>query len=273
MPAETASIWNDREYLREEQYRDSSKLAARANLHGKYGRGDWFAWVAAQPTWPVEGRVLELGCGAGWFWASAAPHAPAGLELTLTDLSPGMVDEAVRRTRGLSRWPVEESRAADASALPFADASFDVVQALHMLYHLPSPAKGVDEILRVLRPGGLAVIATNGRDTMAELFALNAAVFGGAARDETIDAFSLESAEPILRERFAQVELRAYPDTLRITDPADVYGYHASSPPGDAATPDQAAALRRVIDEAFARGGGTLTVTKSVGVFLCRKAG
>lgn len=273
MSAETASVWNDREYLREEQYRDSSKLAARANLHGKYGRGDWFAWVAAQPSWPAEGQVLELGCGAGWFWANAASYPPAGLELTLTDLSPGMVDEAVKRVRGLSRWSAVEGRALDASALPFADASFDVVQALHMLYHLPNPAKGVDEILRVLRPGGLAVIATNGRGTMAELFALNAAVFGGAARDETIEAFSLETAAPILRERFAQVELRAYPDTLRITDPADVYGYHTSSPPGDAATPDQAAALRRVIDEAFARGGGTLTVKKSVGVFLCRKAG
>ena len=69
------------------------------------------------------------------------------------------------------------------------------------------------------------MIATNGRATMSELFALNAAVFGGSARDETIDAFSLEKAELILRERFAEVELRRYPDTLRITDPADVYGY------------------------------------------------
>lgn len=273
MTLQTQKVWNDPEYLRAEQYRDSSNLAARANLHTKYGRGDWFAWVAQQPAWPANGRVLELGCGAGWFWAHATQQVPEGLDLTLTDLSLGMVEETTRRVRGLSRWAAVEGRAVDASALPFADASFDVVQALHMLYHLPDPAKGVDEIVRVLRPGGLAVIATNGRDTMSELFAPNAAVFGGAARDETIDAFSLEKAEPMLRSRFEEVELRAYPDTLRITDPADVYGYHTSSPPGDGATPDQAAALRRVIDEAFAKGGGTLTVTKSVGVFLCRKAG
>lgn len=273
MTLQTEAVWNDPEYLREAQYRDSSNLAARANLHGKYGRGDWFAWVAEQPAWPVEGRVLELGCGAGWFWTNAIRQVPAGLSLTLTDLSPGMVEETVERVQGLSRWAGVEGKALDASVLPFADASFDVVQALHMLYHLPDPAQGVDEIHRVLRPGGLAVIATNGRDTMSELFALNAAVFGGAARDETIDAFSLERAEPMLRARFDEVELRAYPDTLRITDPADVYGYHTSSPPGDAATPDQAAALSRVIEDAFTKGGGTLTVTKSVGVFLCRKAG
>ena len=273
MTQQAQKVWNDPQYLRAEQYRDSSNLAARANLHTKYGRGDWFAWVAQQPTWPSVGRVLELGCGAGWFWANSTPHVPPGLELTLTDLSPGMVEETVQRVRDLSHWPVVEGQAADASALPFEAGSYDVVHALHMLYHLPVPASGVDEIVRVLRPGGLAVIATNGRDTMSELFALNAEVFGGAARDETIDAFSLESAELILRERFEQVELRMYPDTLRITDPADVYGYHTSSPPGDAATDEQQAALRRVIDAAFVRGGGGLTVTKSVGVFLCRKAG
>ena len=271
MTLQTQKVWNDPEYLRAEQYRDSSNLAARANLHTKYGRGDWFAWVAQQPAWPAAGQVLELGCGAGWFWTNAIEHVPPGLELTLTDLSPDMVAETVGRVRALSTWAAE-GEAVDASALPFAAASYDVVQALHMLYHLPDPARGVDEIVRVLRPGGLAVIATNGRATMSELFALNAAVFGGSARDETIDAFSLEKAELILSERFAEVELRLYPDTLRITDPADVYGYHTSSPPGDAATPEQQAALRRVIDEAFARGGGALTVTKSVGVFLCRKA-
>ena len=138
-------VWKDPEYLRDEQYRDSSNLAARANLHGKYGRGDWFAWVAAQPAWPVEGQVLELGCGAGWFWSNATLQVPAELSLTLTDLSPGMVEETVQRVRGLSRWAAVEGKAVDASALPFASASFDVVQALHMLYHLPDPATGVDD--------------------------------------------------------------------------------------------------------------------------------
>ena len=271
MTLQTQKVWNDPEYLRARQYRDSSNLAARANLHTKYGRGDWFAWVARQPEWPATGQVLEIGCGAGWFWTHAIEQAPPSLQLTLTDLSPGMVEETVARVRRLSNWAVVEGEAIDASALPFETASYDVVQALHMLYHLPDPARGLDEIVRVLRPGGLAVIATNGRDTMSELFALNAAVFGGAARDETIDAFNLEKADLLLRERFDEVELRLYPDTLRITDPADVYGYHTSSPPGDAATPEQQTELRRVIDEAFAKGGGALTVNKSVGVFLCRK--
>ena len=58
------SAWNDPSYLRQQQYRDSTRLAGRANLHS-YGRGDWFAWFARQTPWPVRGRVLELGCGRG----------------------------------------------------------------------------------------------------------------------------------------------------------------------------------------------------------------
>jgi ubiquinone/menaquinone biosynthesis C-methylase UbiE len=70
---------------------------------------------------------------------------------------------------------------ADASALPFHEASFDAVLASHMLYHLPDPRDGVAEIARVLRPEGTAIVATNGMANMRELFDLRRRVFGGDA--------------------------------------------------------------------------------------------
>lgn len=260
--------WTSAGYLKADQYRDSSKLAARANLHS-YGRGDWFEWVARQVPWPAGGRVLELGCGAGWLWEKGAADIPRDLDLTLSDLSPGMVEEALARTRGLGRSAHGE--AADAAALPFADESFDLVLAMHMLYHLSDPAAGVREIVRVLKPGGMAVIATNGRETMAELFALKAAVFGGAARDELIDGFNLERGRPMLEAVFDAVELRAYDDELAITDPEAVFAYHSSSPPGDTASPAQQQALHAAIAARFEAGGGVFRVRKSVGLFVCRK--
>lgn len=260
--------WTSAGYLKTEQYRDSSKLAARANLHG-YGRGDWFEWAARQVPWPAGGKVLELGCGAGWLWEKGACEIPPGLDLTLSDLSPGMVGEALARVRSLGRDARGE--AADAAALPFAGESFDLVLAMHMLYHLSDPAAGVREIARVLKPSGVAVVATNGRETMAELFALKAAVFGGADRDELIDGFNLESGQPMLEAVFGAVELRAYDDELAITDPAAVLTYHTSSPPGDKASPAQREALREAIAERFQTGGGVFRVSKSVGLFVCRK--
>jgi ubiquinone/menaquinone biosynthesis C-methylase UbiE len=118
------------------------------------GRGGWFSWLASQLDWRCEGDVLEVGCGAGWFWGEAASHLPARLRLQLTDLSHGMVTEALNRVRASAHWNQLEGRVADASTLPFPDASFDVVLASPMLYHLPDPRDGVTEIARVLRSNG-----------------------------------------------------------------------------------------------------------------------
>jgi SAM-dependent methyltransferase len=59
-------------------------------------------------------------------------------------------------------WPISaEFLVADVCALPFADGSFDAVYCAHMIYHIEDPAgqaKAIDEMLRVVRPGGVAVV-------------------------------------------------------------------------------------------------------------------
>ncbi len=90
---------SDLAYFRDVQYRDSSKLAARANLHERYSSTTvpWHTWVVQQVEWAPGARVLEVGCGPGWLWASAREALPAALSLTLADLSVGMTTEALER--------------------------------------------------------------------------------------------------------------------------------------------------------------------------------
>jgi SAM-dependent methyltransferase len=266
------NTWQDDNYLQTVQYANSNRLSARANIHAKYGRGDWFSWLASQPDWPCEGDVLEVGCGPGWFWGEAASHLPARLRLQLTDLSHGMVTEALNRVRASAHWNQVEGCVADASTLPFPDASFDVVLASHMLYHLPDPRDGVTEIARVLRSNGIAVIATNGISNMRELLDLRRSVFGGEHGDQVSSVFTLENGRPMLEAVFKTVELRQYPDLLVCTEPRDIIDYLTSSPPGDGASEHQIEALREAVTIAFHKSGGKFTVTKDVGVFLCRGA-
>jgi SAM-dependent methyltransferase len=215
---------------------------------------------------------LEVGCGAGWFWAEAAPYLSPRLRVQLTDISPGMAKQAVIRARENGHWTRLEGCVADACYLPFRDASFNTVLASHMLYHIADPPEALAEIKRVLQSNGTAVIATNGIFNMRELFDLRRSVFGGKHGDQLSAAFTLENGRPMVEAVFATVELRKYPDMLVCTEPRDIIDYLTSSPPGDGASETQIQALHEIVAAAFGKSGGKFLVTKDVGVFLCRVA-
>jgi ubiquinone/menaquinone biosynthesis C-methylase UbiE len=92
----------------------------------------------------VRGRVLEVGAGTGL----NLPHYPREADLTLTEPDPAMLRRLRRRAPAV---------AAPAEALPFDDASFDVVVSTLVLCTVADPAAAVREMRRVLRPGGRLV--------------------------------------------------------------------------------------------------------------------
>jgi SAM-dependent methyltransferase len=269
--AKDIDLRRDPDYLREVQYRDPSKLAARADLHVRYGTAalGWVPWVIAQVDWPPAGDVLEVGCGPGWLWADAAA-LPAGMRLTLTDLSPGMVAVARDRAGASSRLELVEARVADARELPFDDEAFDVVIANHMLYHVPAPETAVAELARVLRPDGVLMAATSGSRHLRELWEIRAEVFGGPPTSVNTERFGSVTGAAILRQRFSSVEWREYADTLRCTSVDDVVAFLTSSPPGEDASADQLTVLRRAVQSRFDTGAGVLGVAKETGLLLAR---
>jgi SAM-dependent methyltransferase len=230
----------------------------------------WFDWVAKRLGLSEGDKVLDIGCGPGWFWAGAAHLLPERIELTLADQSPGMVAEAVARCASLKQWSVTGIET-DASTLPFADASFDTVVAMHMLYHVRDQEKALAEMHRVLKPGGLLAVTTNGAGNLRDLYALTS-VFGSDPVEPVAATFGLDIAERRMRAQFGNVTAEIQPARLHITSPEDVYMALTSYPPGDGAPEDQLATFRAAIDAAFARGGGVLDAAKEVGLFLSRKA-
>jgi len=94
-------------------------------------------------------RVLEVAAGTGVVTRVLRELLPATVEIVATDLNQTMLDVAAKVTHGAVEW-----RQADATALPFADESFDAVVCQFGVMFLPDKAKAFAELRRVLRTGG-----------------------------------------------------------------------------------------------------------------------
>jgi len=111
--------------------------------------GDTRAWVCSQ----AAGDVLEVAIGTGL----NLPFYPEKIRLTGIEWSPAMLGIAQRRAAELGRGT--DLREGDAHDLPFADASFDTVVCTFSLCAIPDDRRAVAEMARVLRPGGLLLLA------------------------------------------------------------------------------------------------------------------
>ena len=98
-----------------------------------------------------RGAVLEVGVGTGQI--ALELHAE-GLPMIGVDISAPMVAKLLEKTGGGAPFPLA---LADGAALPFRAASFGAVVMRHVLHLVPSYADVIDEVLRVLRPGGVAL--------------------------------------------------------------------------------------------------------------------
>jgi len=190
------------------QYATESHLEARRSLYGNAEGPDprdraFDAVAECDPE-----RVLEVGGGPGEL--AARIRNEVGCDVVMVDISPRMVELA--RERGV------DAQVGDATRLPFADGAFDCVVAAWMLFHLPDVDRGLDELSRVLAPGGRLVATTNSERHMEELRAL----VGKAAWDIV---FTRENGAEILGRHFELVERRDVDGWVTIEEEALVRGF------------------------------------------------
>ncbi|MFQ5877723.1 MAG: class I SAM-dependent methyltransferase [Acidobacteriota bacterium] len=102
-------------------------------------------------------RLLEIGFGPGISVERVADLAPEGFVAGI-DISRAMLSEATRRLRRKAASGRIELRLGSASSIPYGDRDFDKVFAINSMLFWPDPAGALEEIRRVLRPGGLVAI-------------------------------------------------------------------------------------------------------------------
>jgi len=103
-------------------------------------------------------RLLDVGCGTGHY---IAEYRRRGFEVAGVDGSPDMLEHARTLNPGV------DLRQGDVDALPFADGTFDHVLCIEVLRYLPDATHCIQEMARVLRPGGSCLF------TALPLFNLN----------------------------------------------------------------------------------------------------
>ena len=109
--------------------------------------------VLAQLAQIPHRRILDLGCGTGELLASIRGRWPETVCAGL-DLSPRML-EVARRKLGEGAELVQ----GEAGSLPFREEQFDVVLCTDSFHHYPDPGRVLEEVARVLLPGGVFLLA------------------------------------------------------------------------------------------------------------------
>jgi ubiquinone/menaquinone biosynthesis C-methylase UbiE len=210
--------------------------------------------------------LLELGCGPGLLWLQNRDRIPEGWALTLSDFSPGMLQQA-RQNLGANGQQFKYE-VIDAQSIPFADGSFDGVIANHMLYHVPDREQAFGEIRRVLRPGGRFYASTVGQTHMQELVELAHQFASGAELwdGRPSESFLLENGREQISRWFPRVVLHRYEDALEITEAEPLVAYVASTISSSGGVRRRLQELLRFLEKELTRRYA-IHVTKDSGIF------
>jgi ubiquinone/menaquinone biosynthesis C-methylase UbiE len=140
--------------LVQQQFGAHAAAYATSTVHAKGASlGRLVELVQPKPTW----QVLDVATGAGHTAAAFAPHVARAVA---SDLTAEMLQEAAKLAKAKGFANMETARA-DAEALPFDDASFDLVTCRIAPHHFPDVPTFVAETWRVLKPGGAFALVDN----------------------------------------------------------------------------------------------------------------
>jgi SAM-dependent methyltransferase len=263
------SKFTDQQYLTTDQYKDATNLNARLEIHKRFSTNPygWFNWVFdALAKLPKDANVLELGSGSGTLWSNIANRIPENWNITLSDLSQGMLDAAWRNLVVTGRnFKFEQI---DAQSIPYADETFDIVIANHMIYHVPDRLKALTEIKRVLKKGGCLIATTVGESHMKEITDWLRRIDSDFS--PFILPFTLENGMGQLEKVFSEVAISRYEDSLQVTDIDLLIAYLRSAIRVSEVSENELAKVRIGLEEEI-KQNGKIFISKDSGLFKALK--
>lgn len=194
-----------------------------------------YGWVSRLPPmrlmrWVVARRAAELmptgiaadlGCGPGLLVVETARQAP-GLRVVGVDLSAEMLAQGSEHARRSGAEEHVSFRLGDAGHLPFPDGSLDLALSTLSLHHWSDPVAVLNEIARVLRPGGAFLVVDLQRDMPAPAYLLL-----WFAQHVVVPAAIRRLGEPLGSRNSAYTVVEA----LELAERSDLRGWRVSAGP------------------------------------------
>lgn len=282
---ETSGVidWNDilnlihitnMEHAVVEQYKTSVNINARIELHRRFSHNPvpWFSWIAAQIPLEDMKTVLEVGCGNGQLWQQMAPEILKDREIHVTDVSPGMVEDAAQALRKSGRDGLL-FETEDCQRLSYGSGVFDGVIANHVLFYVKDIHEALCEIRRVLKQDGVFYCSTYGKEHMREITLLVQEFDPRIALSDVAlyELFGLENGQGMLRQVFGQVETVMYDDYLLVDEAEPLLDYIMSCHGNQGEIlGNRQQEFKRFLQRKIEEKGG-IRITKMAGMFVCRR--
>ena len=247
----------------EKQYSTSKNLNTRISIHDKYStnKQGFGNWIFSHYEIEDGARMLELGCGTGSMWKGHDELIKKCGELVLSDFSEAMV-ETTRNTIGAHQNITY--RSIDIQNIPYDNATFDIVIANMMLYHVPDLSKALTEVRRVLKPNGKFYCATYGEHGIVEYLSKLLGEYG--VEDNVNKNFTLQNGTTILSSVFENIRKENYEDSLAVTNIADLVDYIYSLASMSALSSQPREIIQALLQRHMVNG--VLTVPKEYGMFI-----
>ncbi len=253
------------------QYNNASNIAARIHLHNRYSQNKkgWFPWIFEHCELKSGMRVLELGCGDGTFWEENIEKLPVSVQVVLSDRSDGMLRDAKRKV-SLDNNNFS-FKAFDCREIPFADESFDLVIANHLLFYCDDISKVLQEIRRVLKPEGTLISSTYGAAHMKEVSELVSRFDDRIvlSSHKLYEKFGRENGKIILEPYFSHNTWCSYEDFLLVPTPESLISYVLSCHGNqNQYIVDRYNEFRLLVQKYTEKG---FRITKDAGIFISNK--
>ncbi len=260
-----------------EQYKTAVNIDVRIGLHSRFSHNpvSWFEWLASRIDFTAARDVLEVGCGNGELWRHVPRQVTGSRNIWVTDVSEGMVEDAAARLGGRAEESAEglQFRVEDCQDLSWADGSFDIVIANHVLFYLKDIRRALMEIRRVLRPGGVFYCSTYGQAHMKEITSLVQEFDPRISLSEVAlyELFGLENGQAMLEQVFGKVRKVLYDDYLWVNEAEPLMDYILSCHGNQGEYLGQRREeFRRFLQGKIAENGG-IRITKMAGIFVCEE--